>query len=175
MKQHKGNIFGSLADVLEYPTAGIPSQAKACRDALANRNRQACKNMSTFAEFCSKTPLGSIEELYTDTFDLDAVCCPYVGFHLFGEDRARGTFMVRLKEQYRANNFPLGSELPDHISVMLRFLGSAPGDAERDELVSYCLIPAAKKMISLFEDSGNPYRGVVEAVLLTLEQERGSS
>ncbi len=175
MEEREGNIFGLLADVLEYPTAGIPAQAKACRDALANRNRQAGKHMGAFAEFCTTTPAGSIEELYIDTFDLDAVCCPYVGFHLFGEDRARGAFMVRLKEQYRANNFPLGSELPDHISVMLRFLGSAQGDAERDDLVSYCLIPAAKKMISLFEDSGNPYRGVVVAVLLTLEQERGSS
>ncbi len=175
MEKGDRNIYGLIADILEYPTARITEQTKACLGALENRSRQAGKHLTAFADFCKKTPLGRIEELYTDTFDLDAVCCPYVGFHLFGEDRARGTFMVKLKEHYAERGHPLNGELPDHICVMLRFLGGAAPGVETRELIDYCLIPAAKKMISLFNDGDNPYRGVVEAALLVLEQDRGGT
>ncbi len=168
------NIYNLLADVLEYPTSSIGEQAMACRAALETTQRQAYKHLGRFVEFCGKTTPGRIEEFYTDTFDIEAVCSPYVGFHLFGEDRVRGTFMVRLKEHYAREGYQPKGELPDHISVMLRFLSSPERSIETRDLIGYCLIPAVKKMASLFKNNANAYREVIEAVLVVLEtEERG--
>ena len=169
------NIYNVLADILEYPTPGIAGQAEACDLALASVNGKAQGHFETFSKFFTTVPVSRLEELYTDTFDLQALCCPYVGFHLFGEDRARGMFMARLKEHYRAGCYPVNGELPDHISIMLRYLSAAVRGDETRELISLCLIPVAKKMIPLFKDSGNPYQGVLQAALKALETERDRS
>jgi nitrate reductase assembly molybdenum cofactor insertion protein NarJ len=36
-------------------------------------------------EFAGSTPASRLEEIYTGTFDLNLVCFPYPGYHLFGE------------------------------------------------------------------------------------------
>jgi nitrate reductase molybdenum cofactor assembly chaperone NarJ/NarW len=165
------NIYNVLADILEYPTPEIARQAKACVLALASVNGKAQGHFETFSKYCLTVPVSRIEALYTDTFDVQALCCPYVGFHLFGEDRGRGMFMAMLKEHYRAEIHEVNGELPDHISVMLRFLSDRERSSENMDLISYCLIPAMKKMVSLFKDGANPYRGVLEAALVVLEEE----
>ncbi len=169
------NIYNLLADVLEYPGPGIGGKAAACSLALKSENRKARDHFETFTNCCRTVPISRLEELYTDTFDLEALCCPYVGFHLFGEDRGRGMFLVRLKEHYCAENHPVNRELPDHISVMLRALSFPARSSETRDLIAYCIIPALKKMVSLFRDDANPYRGVLEAALAVLEEERGGS
>jgi len=166
------NIYNVLADVLDYPTPGIAEQAEACSLALKSVSEKAQEHFERFSNYCMTAPAGLIEELYTDTFDLQALCSPYVGYHLFGEDRGRGMFMVRLKEHYSAMGHPLNGELPDHISVMLRSLALPERSSETRDLLGYCLIPALKKMVSLFKGDANPYQGVVEATLAVLEQER---
>ena len=166
------NIYDLLADVLEYPRPGIAGQAKACSRALGSVSGNAKDHFETFSRFCASVPISRLEELYTDTFDLQALCCPYVGFHIFGEDRGRGMFMVKLQEHYRAGNFQVNGELPDHISVMLRSLSHAERNNETADLISYCLIPAVNKMVSLLKDGSNPYQGVVEAARAVLELER---
>ncbi len=175
MVRNDMKIYGLLANILEYPTSEIVGQAEACSSALESVSGKAKGHFEKFSKFCTTVPLSRLEELYTDTFDLQAICCPYVGFHLFGEDRARGMFMVKLKEHYRAEGHPSNGELPDHISVMLRFLSDQDRSDETMDLISYCLIPSVKKMVSLFKDGNNPYRGVLEATLALFEQEHGRS
>jgi len=175
MIQADRNVFDLLADVLEYPGPEIAVQAEVCLSALGIVGGQARGHFNGFREFCLKNQLCRLEELYTETFDLQAICCPYVGFHLFGDDRARGMFMVKLKEHYLKEDYPVNGELPDHISIMLRYLSIAVRSDETRDLISYCLIPAAKKMIPLFKDSRNPYQGVLKATLKALETERDRS
>jgi len=122
-----------------------------------------------FLAFAEQVPLSRLEEVYTRTFDLEAVCVPYLCCQLFGEDPIRGVFMVRLRELYRSHDFVQSSELPDHISVMLRFLSRRDWGEESLELIDYCLIPSVMKMRECFREDKNPYRRILEAVLLTLE------
>jgi nitrate reductase delta subunit len=110
-----------------------------------------------------------MEELYTSTFDLNAICYPYVGYHLFGDGNHRGMFLAGLKEHYQVSHFSAGNELPDHLGVMLRFLANDGDEGEREELIFLCIIPALKKMLEGFEDKSNPYQGVLQALLLMLQ------
>jgi nitrate reductase delta subunit len=81
--------------------------------------------------------------------------------------------MVKLLELYRSCNLNRTDELPDHISVMLRFLSMSKRGEERQELIDYCLIPSVKNMVKCCGENENPYHGILKAVLLTLERDRG--
>jgi nitrate reductase delta subunit len=166
-------LYKLFADILEYPTLAIYDQARECVSVLAPIDDSVCTQLKKFLTFVEEIPLSRLEEVYTLTFDLQAVCIPYAGCHLFGEDPGRGMFMVKLGELYRSRNFNPAVELPDHISVMLRFLSMSNGGEERQELIDYCLIPSVRKMVKCFRENENPYHGILKAVLLALEKERG--
>ncbi len=135
-------------------------------------DKKAEKLVGNFSKACEAASAGYLEELYTGTFDLQAICSPYIGHHLFGEDRRRGMFMVRLKDYYRSHNHPLNGELPDHISVMLKAAMWGEREEEAGDLKQFCLIPAVKKMTGLLEGKSNPYHDVLAALLITLESDR---
>jgi nitrate reductase delta subunit len=166
-------LYELFADILEYPTLAIYDQARECISVLASMDDSVCKQLKKFLIFVEEIPSSRLEDVYTRTFDLQAVCIPYAGCHLFGEDPIRGMFMVKLRELYRSHNLNQVGELPDHISVMLRFLSMSNRGDERQELIDYCLIPSVKKMVKCFGENENPYHGILKAVLLTLERDRG--
>lgn len=163
-------LYELFADILEYPTSAIYDQSRECVSVLAPIDDSVCKQLKKFLRVAEEISLSHLEEVYTRTFDLQAICVPYAGCHLFGEDPVRGMFMVKLGELYRSLNFKWDGELPDHIGVMLRFLSISSGGEERHELIDYCLIPSVKKMVKCFRENDNPYQGILKAVLLALEE-----
>lgn len=135
-----------FAAMLSYPKAGVAAAGRACAAELAPREPQAAALVEGFAAFAGETSRGGLEEAYTATFDLNATCHPYVGYHLFGESYKRSVFLVRLKEHCRACGIELGTELPDHVAVVLSLL-TALSDAElTDELIAEALLPALDRM-----------------------------
>ena len=104
----------------------------------------------------TETPREKLEEAYTETFDLGVERCLYVGYHLYGEGYNRNRFLQELNARYRACGFETGSELPDHLPVMLRFLAVCKGEAEREEILREAIEPALEKMTAA---NGNPPSG----------------
>jgi nitrate reductase delta subunit len=101
---------------------------------------------------------------------MQAVCYPYVGYHLFGESYKRGAFLARLNEGYRAHGFSAKKEQPDHVPVILRFLALGEKGDFSEALLREGLIPALDKMADTFGDNGgNPYGEVIRALLLLLQ------
>ncbi len=167
-------LFELYSAILDYPDSQLSERVDEAIVLLSSLHGKAAALLTEFQTFLAKTPIGTMEEIYSRTFDLQAVCFPYVGFHLFGEDHRRALFMAGLKGDYRANQFSCGNELPDHLRVMLRFLA---GDSHegRDELIDLCVIPALKKMAAGLADTSNPYWNVLESLLLAFWQLRNSS
>jgi len=159
-----------LADVIDYPGPDFSRRIDECIAFLSPLCEEAAVLLDEFRAFLAEIPLDTIEEIYTRTFDLDAACYPYVGYHLFGDGNHRGMFLAGLKEHYEICGFSPGSELPDHLSVMLRFLARDEDIEERDELLSLCIRPALRKMVEEFKDGRNPYQRLLRAVLLLLEE-----
>jgi len=131
-------------------------------------NQDAVLKMDTFRLFVETTSLTRLEEIYTSTFDLQAVCYPYAGYHLFGESYRRGEFLAKLKARYSAIGFSSGNELPDHVPMMLRYLAQLQDGNERDVIISECLIPAVTQM-EMHLNSGNPYFNVLQSLLTVLQ------
>jgi nitrate reductase delta subunit len=176
------SVYRLFADLLEYPTsADLAERARACADLL---DPAAAALLNEFRAFVEQSPPERLEELYTNTFDLQVVCYPYVGYHLFGESYKRGAFLARLNEGYQARGFSSGKELPDHLGVVLRFLARGEGGEFGQTLLDEGLIPAVNAMVGTFGDEhsqststehsrsngGNPYSKVLRALLLVLQE-----
>lgn len=147
-----------LADLLEYPGPGF-EEYLAAAEAVAGDFVRA---MGLLTE-------GEREELYSATFDINPSCVPYAGIHLFGEENfKRGEFMAALFARYAETGFTSNGDLPDHVANLLRF-SAAAGEAERRELMEFCLLgPLDKMTASLALD--NPYRTLLETVQSTLKE-----
>ncbi len=157
--------YGLFADILGYPGPLTGERIAELLTLVAAVDRTAARDLERFRESVAETAQTELEELYTRTFDMHPLCCPYVGHQLFGEEFRRGMFMALLREHYRLCGFDAGNELPDHLCVILRFLeGREPGEVER-ELVSDCLVPSLGKMVASLGATENPYLQPLRALL----------
>ncbi len=171
-----------FADVLDYPQPGVVETARDCEAFLAAEHPQAAALLRDFRAFAAQRPLGQLQEIYTGAFDLDtlsdldATCYPYVGHHLFGESYKRSAFLLELHERFRAHGFAVEHELPDHLVVLLRFLGTCPDGELVEELVGEAIVPALERMVGEDEEaeerpSGRAaYQRVLRALGLVLRE-----
>ena len=73
-----------------------------------------------------------------------------------------------MKGRYAECGFTFGNELPDHVTVILRFLAYIGDSEESKDLTEFCLMPALNKMIESLGNNENPYALVLQALVLTI-------
>jgi nitrate reductase delta subunit len=80
--------------------------------------------------------------------------------------------MAQLNEAYHAREYFAGQELPDHLSVILRFIGLDADNRYGDfcqTLINSGVVPALEKMLKVFDEkSENPYFWLLSALRLFL-------
>ncbi len=180
-------VLGLLADILDYPLSNPAEKVQECVALVSSSHPDAAARLRQFQTFAEETPEGRLEEIYTMTFDLDAACHPYVGYHLFGESYKRSTFLLELKERYRACGFVASeTELPDRLSVLLRFLSVSIDEELREEIINEGLLPTLSKMTKAAnkdankadeerQREGDGYRHVLQALSLILARPEPSA
>jgi nitrate reductase assembly molybdenum cofactor insertion protein NarJ len=166
-------IYSLLGHILEPPGASLSDQVNQCISTLTSPCRGAAALMNRFKTFVEQTPLSRVRQVYDETFSLEGVCNPYVGYHLLGDGSHRRLFLDGLEEQYRTYDFSAVQELPDHLGVMLQFLAKSEDEDERDELISLCILPSLRRMLEGVEEDATPYKSVLQALLLVLQGEQG--
>lgn len=155
--------YAAYAEWLDYPAAGrarppLPEAASPVAASL----------LEDFAAACAAIAPGKLEEIYAAAFDLQPDCTLNLGHHLFGEDWKRSLFLIELKAMFQRHGVDAGAELPDHLCWMLRLLAAAPGDQETLELLTTCLLPGLRALQQKLQDATNPYRALLEALYLGL-------
>jgi nitrate reductase delta subunit len=156
-----------FAEFLEYPKDASLARWEMARQRIGEFYPGAGDALGRFLEIASKMELGELESLYLRTFEIAAPCIPYISIHLFGEESfERGAFMAKLLDRYGQLEFQAGEELPDHLSVMLRFADRVEGEELR-ELLQYCLLRPVQIMMERLEAS-NPYVQVLASLLEVL-------
>jgi len=159
---HGSTRYDLLARLLEYPGPNLARLA-----AGAAGERPGDKGLAAFAAWAEAADPRGAEELYTRAFDLHAPCCLEVGWQLFGESYKRGSFLVRLRQAARRHGVGEGTELPDHLIIVLRLLGRLGDDEDPRGLVEEAIVPALVKMQAGLDAAGDdfaPYRALLAAV-----------
>jgi nitrate reductase delta subunit len=180
-------VLALFAELLEYPRPEVARMARECQALVAPESAEAAALLGEFAAWVERTPHNTLEEIFSATFDLNASCHPYVGYHMFGEAYKRSALMLELQDRFRAHDFDPGVELPDHIAVLLRFMSVCPDAELTTEIAREALVPTLEPMTSDPEpepveegeeapevwDVGHDYRRVLHALRLILQARYG--
>ncbi len=154
-----------LADLLAYPRPGLAARCAECAAALAPSLPPAAERVARFGAWARAEGPTAAEEAYTAAFDLAPIASPYVGDQLFGASRERSLFLSGLRELQQDAGLEPGTELPDHLSEVLRLVAAPiPGDV-RDDLLSEGLAPALAKVLAALEEARHPWADVVAAAV----------
>jgi nitrate reductase delta subunit len=163
MNEHSQTL-SAIGRLLSYPCNDYVAVADALSDALRGRVAAATTTLATFRDQIQGMTGVELEELYTRTFDVNPACALEVGWHLFGEEYARGLFLVRMRAELRRHELAESTELPDHLAHVLAVLAAMPFDEAR-EFLRACVLPAVVKMRRALEEQQNPYRNVIDTLL----------
>jgi nitrate reductase delta subunit len=153
-----------VADALQYPNGDHRARLASALEALEG---ETLEHLIAFSDETAAVGADGMEELYTRTFDLNPVATLEVGWHLWGEQYERGRFLADLRAAQEAFGVEAGSELPDHLTVLLPMLVKMPAP-NRAELVREKVLPALEKIAKPLEESGNPYRHLIRAARAAL-------
>ncbi len=161
-----------MGSLLTYPDGGYLDRLENCREQCRQRYPEAARRLSCLATDLGGKSVAALQELYTQTFDLNPVCSLEVGWQLYGEEYARGRFLVAMRDRLREHGIPESTELPDHLTHLLPLLDRMePNEAQ--EFAAQFASPAVKKMLAAFKGKNNPFQELllaVEALLLVYAQ-----
>jgi len=157
----KRQLLDSLAGLFEYPSGDFADRAAACRALADRRSPGRGEAIADLEERARGMSRGEVEEMFTRTFEINPVCALEIGWHIYGEDYARGALLVRLRQELRARGVPEITELPDHLTHVLQLMGRLEEPLAND-LAGRYLLPALRKMIGAVKDGDCPYTGLLE-------------
>jgi nitrate reductase molybdenum cofactor assembly chaperone len=152
-----------VADVLHYPDDTFRARLICTLESLEGAPLQYAVSFSE--EVANVFPSG-LEELYTQTFDLNPVATLEVGWHLWGEQYERGRFLADLRELQASLGIHAETELPDHLTVLLETIAKATPQKAAE--LSAQILPALEKILKPLDEHGNPYRHLIRAAMATL-------
>lgn len=153
-------VLELFARLVEYPGPGLDDLARECEALVAEAVPDAARFLGVFRGFLRQASLSRVREAYTAFFDLNPVCAPYLGYQLFGETYRRSVLMLALVDRYQEQGFEFNrSELPDRISVVMRYAAAARDEA----LVVEGLIPALRRMTGVEQGPPADGRGAMGA------------
>lgn len=155
--------FDALSALLAYPGERFEAIVSTARAALAPQPGVVREAFEAFAGALGALPPAAREELYTATFEVKAACALEIGWQLFGEDYHRGLFLTRMRAELRVQQLPEGSELPDHLTSVLRLIPRMAPPARAARFVSACVLPALGEMLDALP-AEHPYAPLLDAV-----------
>ena len=159
----RAQILGLFADILDYPAPGLAGKAAECAALISAAQPEAAALLESFRGYAEENSLGKLQEVYSGFFDLNSICHPYVGYQLFGENYKRSVFLIGLKKAYRDEGFEAtASDIPDRLSIVLRFVAHSKGGEEIDELLNRGLLPALARMTTKPESDAHQHDGPVD-------------
>ena len=162
-------LYSLFADILDYPAHPIAERVDGCAAQLALERPEARAHILAFQTAVAEVSLGQLQESYINAFDFRPDCTPNLGYHLFGDDGRRGLFLAELKGRMESAGVALESELPDHISLVLRYMEQH--EQERSTLIEDCMLPAVSRMAEALDSSENPYKHALRAMHSVLQHQ----
>lgn len=155
------DVLDTVAELLSYPHGPLDARVGRCLAALDPAD-EAAAALQRFEQHVTGMSLAELQEHYTAVFDCNPACTLDLGWHLFGDTRERGGFLVVLRNDLERVGLPEVSELPDHLSHVLALLGrEEPG--RRAALVTL-VAPAVAAVRGALEDRRSVYADLLTAI-----------
>jgi len=142
--------YHDLACLFEYPVDGYANRVDHAAQLLEKARPEAVDDLRRFRELLPVESLRAMQELFTRSFDVQAITTLDIGYVLFGDDYKRGELLSNLNREHREADNDCGSELADHLPNVLRLLSKLEDQELIEELVQEIIAPAVSEMIGEF-------------------------
>jgi len=148
-------IYRMFADVFEYPGTDYAEKVHRVVRALNETYPEAGTELQGYYDHLPYNdhpePRKAMEEIFTRTFDVQAITTLDIGYVVFGDDYKRGELLVNLSREQKAAGTDCGSELADHLSNLLQLIAAHEDQAMMAELVEMVVGPALRQMVGEFD------------------------
>lgn len=145
------NHYALLSKLFEYPDEKYINYVNEAKDALSKDYPLALNELEEFLELLP-TSTYDIQELYTKSFEVQAITSLEIGYVLYGDEYTRGEILSNLSDEHRQVQNELDGELADHLGNVLRLVSKMENVEVRDDFVKLMLGPA----IEIMMDEYNP-------------------
>ena len=145
------NFYNLFALLLSYPNDELPAKVESTQELLNKDYPDAAEILNEFAEFTKAVSRQKWEEIYTRTFDVQAITTLDVGYVLFGDDYKRGELLVNLNKEHTKAGNDCETELSDHLPNLLRLLNKLNDKDFLNDLIYLIIKPGLKKIIGEFD------------------------
>lgn len=142
--------YCALAELVDFPGPELASRGRALADFLHDSYPDAEAEVALFLDSIPHKAL-DLQELYTRTFEVQAVTTLGVGYVLFGDDYKRGALLSNLNREHNDADNDCRGELADHLPNVLRLIPKCKDHNLLEELVEQILVPALMLMIREFD------------------------
>ncbi len=148
-----------LASLFAFPMGDYADQANRVVEGLLRTYPEAAAALECFVSFIPLDASGELrdealdelQEIYTRSFEVQAITTLDVGYVCFGDDYKRAEVLVNLNRETRAVGVDCGFELSDHLPNVLRLLARWTDTELATELVQQIVTPAVEQMINEFD------------------------
>jgi nitrate reductase assembly molybdenum cofactor insertion protein NarJ len=150
MNENNLTHYNSLAELFQYPKNDYKEKVKMVETILSNFYPETLNDFKEFASFMNEVIQEDLEELFSRTFDVQAITTLDIGYVQFGDDYKRGELLVNLNKEHRDAGNDCGNELADNLANLLRLIPKMQNTEVRNELISEIIMPALDKIINEF-------------------------
>jgi nitrate reductase delta subunit len=160
------SLLDAYAVILMYPEHDHDPIVQSCIERFTEEYAESRDMVIDYLSRVESLSLSAREELYIKTFDLNKVGTLDLGWHLFGEDYNRGLFLVKVRQYMQQLEIPESTELPDHVSQVLRVLGRMSRD-EANLFAYACVIPSLVTIGEGIQEE-NPHDRLIQGLIQLL-------
>ena len=157
--------YALFATLLDYPSANYPTLVEAAAAGLEEDYPEPAARLRAFGKILppsegtlDEVALDEVQEIFTRSFDVQAITTLGVGYVVFGDDYKRGELLVNLNRELRALDIDTGTELSDHLPTILRLMARWEDEENSQELADQILHPALARMIGEFSPKQTEHR-----------------
>jgi len=121
-----------ISGMLRYPDEQLISSLDDLKRALEDLPVSGAKSVCLdFLEYFKQASLLRLQEVFTETFDLNPSTCLNLTYHRWGDGKERAGTLIRLKRLYDEAGLEMATEeLPDYLPLILEFIVANPnGDS----------------------------------------------
>jgi nitrate reductase assembly molybdenum cofactor insertion protein NarJ len=151
MTNNNINHYEKLARLFQYPNTDYKEIVKEAETVLTEIYPETLTFFKQFSDFVFNSSHDEITEIFTRTFDVQAITTLDVGYVLFGDDYKRGELLVNLNREHREAANECTDELADNLANLLSLLPKMQNHEIRDELVEIIIMPGLIKIINEFD------------------------
>lgn len=144
-------VYEYFASLSRYPDNDLQNDIRKTQIFIERNYPTASSYLLKFYNISKSIPLTRWQEIYTRTFDVQAITTLDIGYVLFGDDYKRGDFLVHLSEEHKKANNDCGTELADHLPNLLKLLNKLNDDDLKNDLICFFIKPALQKILKEFE------------------------